>query len=56
MYMLFYSVGSGLGAISTTTAYAHAGWQGVCILGASLSLLALAFWATTRRYMPNEAS
>lgn len=56
LYMLFYSIGSGLGAISTTTTYAHAGWQGVCILGASLSLLALAFWAATRRYMPDKVS
>ena len=29
LYMLFYAVGSGLGAIGTTVIYAHAGWQGV---------------------------
>ncbi|UTD55755.1 MFS transporter [Halomonas sp. MS1] len=56
LYMLFYSIGSGLGAISTTTTYAHFGWQGVCILGAMLSLLALVFWAVTQRYMPDEVS
>ncbi|MFP3561539.1 MFS transporter, partial [Paraburkholderia sp. SIMBA_049] len=33
-YMLFYSVGSGLGAIASTMMYAHAGWIGVCGLGA----------------------
>jgi predicted MFS family arabinose efflux permease len=49
LYMLFYSVGSGLGAIGTTTTYAHAGWRGVCMLGAAVSLLALAFWAASRR-------
>lgn len=51
LYMLFYAVGSGLGAISTTAAYAHAGWPGVCVLGAAVSLSALVFWAATRRYM-----
>ncbi|MCB5191547.1 MFS transporter [Methylobacillus arboreus] len=55
LYMLFYAVGSGLGAIGTTATYVHAGWQGVCILGATVSLLALVFWAATRRYMPDAA-
>lgn len=49
LYMLFYAIGSGLGAIGTTVAYAHAGWPGVCALGAMASFLALAFWVTTRR-------
>lgn len=49
LYMLFYAVGSGLGAISTTATYAYAGWQGVCLLGAAVSLLALLFWWMTRR-------
>ena len=46
-YMLFYAVGSGAGAIASTTVYAHAGWVGVCILGASVSMLALVVWAVT---------
>lgn len=49
LYMLFYAVGSGLGAISTTVTYAYAGWLGVCTLGASVSLLALLFWWMTRK-------
>ncbi|MBZ3799549.1 MFS transporter [Leclercia adecarboxylata] len=49
LYMMFYAVGSGLGAISTTVTYARFGWQGVCTLGASVSLLALAFWWMTQR-------
>jgi len=49
LYMMFYAVGSGLGAISTTVTYARFGWQGVCLLGASVSLLALAFWWMTQR-------
>lgn len=52
LYMLFYAAGSGLGAIGTTATYAHASWQGVCALGAAVSLLALVFWAATRQYMP----
>nr|WP_318290074.1 MFS transporter [Paraburkholderia sp. BL8N3] len=56
LYMMFYAIGSGLGAISTTSTYAHAGWQGVCVLGAAVSLLALGFWAATLRYMPATAS
>lgn len=48
LYMLFYALGSGLGAVSTTAVYARAGWQGVCLLGASVSLLALLFWLITR--------
>lgn len=49
LYMLFYAVGSGLGAISTTVTYARVGWQGVCVLGATVSLLALLFWWITRQ-------
>ncbi|WP_380281884.1 MFS transporter [Kitasatospora purpeofusca] len=49
-YMLFYSVGSALGAILSTLAYEHGGWTAVCALGGGVSLLALAFWwATDRR-------
>lgn len=49
LYMLFYAIGSGLGAIGTTATYVHAGWQGVCLLGAAVSLLALLFWWMTRQ-------
>lgn len=48
LYMLFYAAGSGLGAIGATVTFAHAGWQGVCLLGAAVSLLALLFWWATR--------
>ncbi|WP_428878438.1 MFS transporter [Acinetobacter baumannii] len=49
LYMLFYAVGSGLGAISTTATYAYAGWLGVCSLGACVGLLALLFWWRTMK-------
>jgi len=56
LYMLFYAIGSGLGAISTTATYAYAGWLGVCALGAGVSLLALLFWWITRHISPQEVS
>lgn len=54
LYMLFYALGSGIGAFSTTLTYAHAGWQGVCLLGAAVSLLALLLWWVTRRAVTPE--
>jgi predicted MFS family arabinose efflux permease len=50
LYMLFYAVGSGLGAIGTTATFAHAGWQGVCLLGAVVTLAALLTWAATKEH------
>ncbi|MGY4223442.1 putative MFS family arabinose efflux permease [Bradyrhizobium sp. USDA 4503] len=43
-YMVFYSIGTGFGAISSTMAYAAAGWPGVCVLGAAISACALLYW------------
>jgi predicted MFS family arabinose efflux permease len=49
-YMVFYSVGIAGGAVASTATYAAAGWAGVCALGATISLAALAVWiATTPR-------
>ncbi|WP_083442473.1 MFS transporter [Paenibacillus sp. IHB B 3415] len=48
-YMIFYSIGSATGSIASTSIYAHSGWNGVCLLGAIVSALALLFWALTRR-------
>ncbi|RVB02276.1 MFS transporter [Mesorhizobium sp. M7A.F.Ca.CA.004.07.1.1] len=48
-YMIFYSVGSALGSIASTMAYGAMGWNGVCVLGAGIGLLALLFWALTLR-------
>lgn len=47
-YMIFYSIGSATGSIASTSIYAHSGWNGVCLLGAMVSALALLFWALTR--------
>ena len=46
-YMLFYSVGSGVGALASTVTFAHAGWQGVCLLGAGVSAAAGLLWLRT---------
>lgn len=48
-YMVFYSIGSASGSIASTQVYAHYGWIGVCLLGISVSALALLFWLVTRR-------
>ncbi|MHC8305116.1 MFS transporter [Pseudomonas sp. PB3P13] len=57
-YMLFYSIGSALGSISSTAMYAWAGWIGVCLLGAGINALALLYWWRTLapRTQPVEAA
>lgn len=47
VYMIFYAIGSGAGSIASTTVYANYGWPGVCWLGASICLMALAWWRIT---------
>ncbi|GAA2793918.1 MFS transporter [Saccharopolyspora taberi] len=47
-YMIFYSLGSALGATATTTAFAGAGWTGSSILGAVFAVCALVVWACGR--------
>lgn len=44
-YMVFYSLGSALGAAATTALFDATGWIGPAILGATLALCALATWA-----------
>lgn len=55
-YMVFYSIGSGTGAIAATAAYSVGGWPGVCALGAAISLLALVVWAVHARVHANRVS
>ncbi|MFC5468197.1 MFS transporter [Cohnella suwonensis] len=52
-YMMFYSFGSASGSIASTAIYEQAGWNGVCLLGASISALTLLFWWLTRGYQPS---
>lgn len=51
-YMTFYSIGSAMGSIAATMIYTVAGWAGVCLLGAGISVAALIFWAATRHLTP----
>lgn len=46
-YMVFYSLGSALGAAATTALFDAAGWAGPTVLGAALALCALVVWAFT---------
>ncbi|MCD7109555.1 MFS transporter [Rhizobium sp. DKSPLA3] len=45
-YMVFYAIGSAVGAITSTIAYAQGGWRGVSMLGAGYSATGLLVWGT----------
>jgi predicted MFS family arabinose efflux permease len=47
-YMIFYSIGSALGAAASTLIYARAGWAGVCLAGCTIRVSATLFWWLTR--------
>lgn len=49
IYMIFYSLGSAVGSISSTTIYASFGWNGVCVLGAIFSGIALLIFAISTK-------
>jgi predicted MFS family arabinose efflux permease len=51
-YMIFYSIGSAIGSIASTMAYAQGGWNAVCLAGAVTSAAALLFWRLTSRLTP----
>lgn len=48
-YMIFYSLGSAVGATVTTTVYARSGWTGSAVLGAGFALCGLLTWVLSRR-------
>ncbi|MDY1033044.1 MFS transporter [Stenotrophomonas sp. CFBP8980] len=48
LYMLFYAVGSGMGAAAGPALQAHVGWTGVCSAGAGVALLACLWWGAAR--------
>jgi len=47
-YMVYYSIGTGAGAIAATVAYAHGGWTQASVVGAAFAVAALAVWAGDR--------
>ncbi|HEY3507226.1 MAG TPA: MFS transporter [Actinocatenispora sp.] len=51
-YMVFYSVGSALGAVTTSLAYAVAGWSGSAVLGAGYASAGLVVWLAHRTRAP----
>ena len=48
-YMIFYSLGSALGAAATTAVSTAHGWPGSALLGAGFAACALAVWAIDRQ-------
>ena len=48
--VMFYAGGCASGSMASTVVYARFGWSGVCMLGASISAAALAFWYATLRH------
>ncbi|MGW2464971.1 MFS transporter [Streptomyces sp. NPDC001761] len=51
-YMVFYSLGSALGAAATTSVFTSHGWTGSSLLGAGFATCALIVWATGGRRRP----
>jgi cyanate permease len=51
-YMVFYSLGSALGAAATTALFDAAGWAGSSVLGAGFAMCALAVWVVDRLIPP----
>ncbi|QIK59182.1 MFS transporter [Dysgonomonas sp. HDW5A] len=43
-YMIFYSIGSAIGSVTSTFVFSKYGWTGVCMLGLVFGLLALISW------------
>lgn len=52
-YMAFYSLGSALGAITTTWAYTRWGWWASCLVGACYALCGLVVWGLAQ-FMGNS--
>ncbi|MFG2895015.1 MFS transporter [Streptomyces sp. NPDC048248] len=55
-YMVFYSLGSALGAAATTALFTTYGWAGSSLLGAGFAACALVVWATNRRLPLSSAN
>jgi predicted MFS family arabinose efflux permease len=55
-HMVFYSLGSALGAAATTAVFTAGGWAGSSLLGAGFAACALVVWATDRRLHRGNAN
>jgi predicted MFS family arabinose efflux permease len=47
-YMVYYSIGTGAGAIAATAAYAHGGWTEASVVGATFAVATFVVWAGDR--------
>ncbi|TLF53228.1 MFS transporter [Nocardia cyriacigeorgica] len=54
-YMVFYALGSALGAAATTAVFSAHGWAGSCLLGAGFAACALTVWSIARRHPHRRA-
>jgi len=55
-YMTSYFIGGALGSLISATAFATAGWSGVCVAGGVLGLLNLLIWWRGQHYENNGVS
>lgn len=55
-YMFFYSAGSAIGALLATRVWSQFGWTGVCLLGATISSLALVYWLLIDRIRHSQTT
>jgi cyanate permease len=55
-YMVFYSLGSALGAAATTAVFTACGWVCSSLVGAGFATCALIVWAIDRRQPPDGSS
>ena len=55
-YMFFYSAGSAIGALLATRVWSQFGWAGVCLLGATISALALVYWLLIDRIRHSQTA
>ena len=55
-YMIFYSLGSALGATATTAIYSLSGWTGSAALGAVFALGGLLTWTLSRRTVARDGT
>jgi predicted MFS family arabinose efflux permease len=55
-YMVYYSIGTGAGAIAATVAYAHGGWTEASVVGAAFAVAALVVWAGDRLTIRRSAA
>ena len=55
-YMFFYSAGSAIGALLATRVWSQFGWAGVCLLGATISALALVYWLLIDRIRHSQTT